>query len=244
MEGILLLISAAVCVYCGSQLYQKLEEYRESRQIYEELRKDAVQKSQNMDAASDTEADDDTIDIDWSALEGTGVVGWLRLGNIDYPIMQGEDNRFFLHHLPDGTYNYGGSLFLDADNSGDFSDGNSIIYGHNMADGSMFGSLKNMVSQKDADTTFDIYTPDGIRHRYQYYSVQYTTVNSPVYTMFFNGEDEFLAYLQQMKKTSSITTDPEPAADGKIVSLSTCNGNAGTRNRLVLQGMEMSSEQL
>ena len=85
------------------------------------------------------------------------VFGWLNVygTNIDYPLVQGEDNDKYLNTAADGSYSLSGSLFLDYRNSRDMSDFNSIIYGHHMKDEVMFGEL-GYFKEKDY---FD-------RHRY------------------------------------------------------------------------------
>ena len=71
------------------------------------------------------------------------IVAWLRIpGVLEYPVVRGEDNSYYLNHTVQKTYNIAGSIFLDYRNERDFSDSKNIIYGHNMKDGSMFGGLK------------------------------------------------------------------------------------------------------
>ena len=76
---------------------------------------------------------------------------------------QAEDNDYYLRHLYDGTYNKAGCLFADYENKKDFSDRNTIIYGHNMRDGSMFASLNEYKEQSYYDSHPQMYlvTPDG-----------------------------------------------------------------------------------
>ena len=77
------------------------------------------------------------------------MVAWLTIDgtNIDYPVMQGEDNNEYLNKDPYGDYSLGGSIFLDSRNSSDFSDGYSLIYGHPMEGGSMFGELHSFMEE-------------------------------------------------------------------------------------------------
>ncbi len=72
-----------------------------------------------------------------------GMVGWLVIDDtsIDYPVMQGEDNLEYLNKDPAGNYSLSGSIFLDSRNSPDFTDPYSVIYGHHMQYGKMFGAL-------------------------------------------------------------------------------------------------------
>ena len=112
-------------------------------------------------------------EVDFDALKAINddVVGWLELEaipSISYPIAQGEDNEYYLHRTIKKTYNFAGSVFIDSTNASDFSDCNTIIYGHNMKNGSMFGKLKQMYeSEKYKDSKYLwICTPNG-KYRYE-----------------------------------------------------------------------------
>lgn len=89
--------------------------------------------------------------IDWNELSKSGkdIVAWLDIPalGIAYPVVQGDDNEFYLHHLPNGEYKNAGSLFMEAANNSDLSDINTVIYGHNMDNGSMFGKFRNMTDE-------------------------------------------------------------------------------------------------
>ena len=89
--------------------------------------------------------------IDWNELAKSGkdIVAWLDIPalGIAYPVVQGDDNEFYLHHLPNGEYKNAGSLFMEAANNSDLTDINTVIYGHNMDNGSMFGKFRNMTDE-------------------------------------------------------------------------------------------------
>lgn len=106
-----------------------------------------------------------TIDVDFEKLQKTNsdVVGWLYCdGVINYPVVQGKDNNYYLHRLYDKTYNYDGVPFMDYKCSKDFSDDVSIIYGHNMKDGSMFQPLTYYAKDDylNAHKEIQLLTPD------------------------------------------------------------------------------------
>ena len=86
--------------------------------------------------------------IDWDELTKSGrdIVAWLDIPalGIAYPVVRGDDNEFYLHHLPNGEYKNAGSLFMETANSPDLTDINTVIYGHNMDNGSMFGKFRSM----------------------------------------------------------------------------------------------------
>lgn len=248
---IILILSLCVLVFCAYKLVPKLFEYHQSKETYDCIRKEAVKKpAKQEDPVAELETEtvseipDDSLKIDWEKFKGENVVAWLQLDDIGYPVMQGKDNEQYLHALPDGTYNYGGSIFLETKNKSDFTDQNSIIYGHNMADGSMFGKFRSRYGDaKYKDHTFDLYLPDGTRHTYTFFAVVLTTGGSDVYTYRFGSEDQFLTYQETEQEKSLYANSAKPDPKAHLVSLSTCNGYEGTHNRLVIQGIESSVKQ-
>lgn len=96
--------------------------------------------------------------------ENPDTIGWIKVPdtNIDYPIVQGTDNDFYLNHDFYGKESVGGAIYLDFESQGDFVGRNNILYGHNMKNGSMF---KDVIHYKDEEyfkehQYFSIYTPD------------------------------------------------------------------------------------
>ena len=103
-------------------------------------------------------ADDDSL-MKYKPVPGQGIaedapltddyVAWITIDdtNIDYPVMQGDNNMKYINIDPYGEYSLSGSIFLDSRNSADFSDEYSILYGHHMAYGKMFGALDDFLSE-------------------------------------------------------------------------------------------------
>ena len=95
------------------------------------------------------------IQIDWPALKmlNPDITAWLLIPalSLSYPVVQGEDNAYYLHRSFQREGSYAGCIFLDTRNSPDFQDPFTLIYGHNMRDGSMFGSLRNLFSSADGE---------------------------------------------------------------------------------------------
>ena len=123
-------------------------------------------------ATDPTETKQDDADIvlpsvDFEALRENGpdIIGWLSLPDtvLNYPVTQTDNNEYYLNHLYDGTYNKVGCLFADYENRAGFSDRNTIVYGHNMRDGSMFALLNRYDEQSYFDTHRQMYlvTPKG-----------------------------------------------------------------------------------
>ena len=236
-SGIIIAAAAVVLVYCLVQMMPKLKEYKESDDTYRRIRKEAVDEPDGP-ASSSSGQTDDVMHIDWEALKGTDCVAWLVLDDISYPVMHTDDNTLYLHHLPDKSYNYGGSIFLYSDNDPYFTDENSFLYGHNMANRSMFGNLKRYRGPQYANHVFYLYLPDGTRHTYTFFSVLSVEKSDRAYSYSFGSKDSFVDYQNYVKGKSLYQTGPAASADNKLVSLSTCDGYEGTSHRLVVQGAE------
>ena len=164
---ILFLIAAGTLVYSGYQIVSVLGERHVSSSMNDELKEQAVVSAQKDplivfkdgadapgDATEETEVPKETlpIGVNFEYLHGINedVAGWIHCEDtpISYPFLQSEDNNYYLYRLVDGTQNPAGSLFLDFRNQFDMSDWNSIIYGHNMNDGTMFACLNEYKKQE------------------------------------------------------------------------------------------------
>ena len=188
------------------------------------------------------------IDVDFEKLKSINddVIGWIyvdALPDISYPIVQGKDNQTYLHQTYEKNYNFAGTIFVDYENGRDFNDCNTLVYGHNMKNGSMFGHLKKFTEDEklyNNDRYFWILTPDK-NYRYEIISAYTTGVNSDTYTLFKGPGEEFEEYLKKIKSYSDIKTeDTELTIKDKIVTLSTCTGNESTR--FVVQGKRVNAE--
>lgn len=158
---VLELLLGAVMLVCLGKIGYTLLQYRKGAQRYEDIRAAVA-----LPPAGDS-GDAEDAGIDFAALQQQypDAVAWLRCAGtvIDYPVMQGRNNDQYLRRLPDGTWNMSGSLFLDYRCAADFSDAVSVIYGHNMNDGSMFACLENYNDQTwyDDHPALELSTPDS-----------------------------------------------------------------------------------
>ena len=153
-----------------------------------------------------------------------------------YPVAQGEDNNEYLHHLLDGTYNSSGTLFLDCECGPEFSGANSIIYGHNMKDGSMFNSLHSYSDQAyyDAHPVMYLNTPKQ-NYKIEIFSAYICSYDSDTYTLSFASAEEYAAWVAKMKSQSTFTSDTEVTVDDRVITLSTCTYEYDNA-RFVVQG--------
>ena len=142
---------------------------------------------------------------------------------IDYPVVLGQDNDFYLHHLPDGTANGAGSIMMDAANSGDFGEAVNILHGHHMRNGSMFGRLEAYKREAyyRAHPVMRLYTPAGDCDVAVFAAC---TVNGYTfgYPTSFEDEAAFAQFVRKAVSATAYETDVTVAYGDRILLLSTC----------------------
>ena len=187
--------------------------------------------------------------VDFAALKATNadVCAWIKIPDtrIDYPILQASngDNDYYLSHNLYGEYEKVGSIYIESYNSNDFTDPNTVIYGHNTVNGTMFRDLHNFRDKEyfDERTTMYVYTPGHILtytifacHRYD---------NRHIMKSFnFNDKNVFAEYLKSCINPKSVIANTRPveiSVDDRIITLSTCIDSAHNY-RLLLQGVLIS----
>ena len=163
------------------------------------------------------------------------VMGWIEIPGteLSYPIVQGEDNRCYLDHNWKGESNRGGSIFLEATSGADFTGFHTIIYGHRMRDGSMFGSLRHYRDQSYWQEHPDVYIAAGGRvYRYAIFSAHESGIRDLTYRLDLVESGLQGEFLQYCADGSVIDTGGAPDT-GHILTLSTCTGS-GYRTRWVV----------
>ncbi len=152
-------------------------------------------------------------------------VGWIDvLGTtISYPIVMGEDNEYYLKHNYYRERDFVGSIFMDYRNSRDKLDKNTIIYGHNMKDDSMFGSLEDLLDQEffEKHQTITLNYPDGQTYKWELFSA-YATTDVEWMRTDFSKQADFARYLRSVKNKSVILSETEVGEEVTILTLSTC----------------------
>lgn len=175
---------------------------------------------------------------DFNALKNmnTDAVGWIKQGNIiSYPIVAGTDNEYYLEHNAAHKANKAGAIFVDYRIIGGMDAENCIIYGHNMLNNSMFGSLikySNKSYYKE-HPTFDIYIGDT-GYRYYVFATYETDEIGDTYTYNFENKEEFQKYIDLSLAKREYDTDAgNITVDDKIITLSTCTRNNNTKRYIV-----------
>ena len=177
-------------------------------------------------------------DMDLAALRQVNpdVLGWILIPDtrISYPLLQGTDNNYYLERTWDRQSNAMGSIFLEYLNQPDLTDYNTIVYGHNMNDGSMFAGIREFRDQEFWKTHPYVYilSDQGV-YRYEIFSAYQASVKSSTYGLDFSGDGDRAAFLHNAAANSVIETGIEPELTDRVLTLSTCNG-AGYATRWVV----------
>ena len=169
--------------------------------------------------------------IAWITVDGT---------TIDYPVMQGRDNNEYLNKSPFGKYSLSGSIFLDSRNKTDFTDRYSMLYGHHMEYGAMFGALDEFKKKSyfEAHRTGQLITVGGTVYDIRFFAAAMAQATDQlVFHPAFALQDDLLKWLS---KSAIIYDPPDAKAELKIIALSTCQ-SADTIDRMVVIGVMKES---
>ena len=190
----------------GYKIFTKLSEYKKADNIYTEIRETKENSNKNLSSINDDY-------MFWINVKGT---------NIDYPVVQGEDNDFYLNHGFNKEYLSSGSIFLDYRNN--FNDDfNSVIYGHHMRNRTMFGELMKFKEEEFFKNNKDItITTKDKTYDYEIFAVGVFEADFGYNRTNFSDESEFKSFLDKIMKNSIYTRDIV-SSDDKIITLSTCS---------------------
>lgn len=179
------------------------------------------------------------IQVDFEALlqAGSDVKGWIYVPgtNISYPIVQGADNKYYERRDHTGTYAWAGSIFMDYRSTADFSGRNTVLYGHNIQNGTMFSQLKKFRDSAFAAENSSIFvaTPEA-QLEYEIVSVLIADALGPVYTFSFADDAAYEQYLQTVNASAVWNSGAELTADDQLLLLSTCTNRQRTERLLVV----------
>lgn len=168
------------------------------------------------------------FEVDFAALEedGHNVAAWVFFPGtgINYPVAKGDDNEFYLTHSTDGSYNSYGCIFTDAACSGRFEEANTVLYGHHMADGTMFAGLTGFKSGDffSGHSRGWVITPESC-FRADIYSCYITYAQSDAYRCSFEDCDDYAAWLERTVENSLVPAETSPDVSCRILTMSTCS---------------------
>lgn len=185
------------------------------------------------------------IALDHYFNQNNDTVGWIEVSgtNVNYPFVQTSDNKYYLNHNFNKTKNKAGWIFADFRNNFQNLNYNTIIYGHRRVDGSMFGTLKNLLSstwfQENMHHLIKIKTLNN-NYLFQIFSVYTIKKESYYLKTFFVNKDEFNKFLKTIIERSEVKFNTSISDKDKILTLSTCLDNFG--NRIVIHARLIKKE--
>lgn len=177
------------------------------------------------------------LDIGALQAENGDVLGWIEIPGteLSYPLLQAEDNEYYLTHNWKKEPNSAGSIFLECTNAPDLSGYHTIVYGHRMTTDAMFGTLKyySGPAYREEHPSVYIAMPDGV-YRYDIFAAFTAHVRSMVYRLDLPGKEaEFVEFCLE---SSEIDTGIVPAPEDRILTMSTCVDMGQSDYRWVVQG--------
>lgn len=188
------------------------------------------------------------IPVDFEALweHNEDVIAWIQIPGtvIDYPVMQSSSDAeedYYLDHTYEHESGYPGSIYIQRLNNGDFTDTNTVLYGHNMKDGSMFAGLhkyENADYWEDHSIVY-IYTPEHILTYQVFAAVTYSDILI-LKSYDFTDEDEVQAFIDslssQRNMSDLVDDEVEVTPKDRMITLSTCIGSK-PNNRLIVEAV-------
>ena len=238
MPELLLILLGVILI--GTALYHIMPDYldnKKSADTYQTLEqkyleaKEPETEADTRETKKDWWATDVTVAFDALKKENEEIIGWLRFDDADdlhisYPVLYSGDDEKYLRSDIYGEEHIAGSLFLEGKSKPDFLDYYSIIYGHNMRDGSMFGDL-DLYKETDFwknHQYFTLYT-ENMAYRYQIFSSQMASMSGKVFRIGYIPGKEYEDFIDEMVQDSLIETGIHSESSSRILTLSTCTGN-------------------
>ena len=253
-------VLAVVLVVSAVMLVRQQMEYRRGEEIYQEaetlvelpdLSQLPAPEIQEPEEETETETEEKPVyvdpyadalrNMDFTALREVNddVLGWILIPNtvLSYPLVQGDDNEYYLNHTWKKWTSVVGAIFMEYANSPDLSNFNTIIYGHRMNNGSMFASLKYYKDLSYWKAHPYVYiTNDAGSHQYEIFAAYEVSTAGETYRLQFADTQARQDFIDYCLDQSVIDTGVVPNTYDRILTLSTCTGN-GHATRWVVQAV-------
>jgi sortase B len=228
IRSIILIVAVGMMAFSAYKLAGVHLEYAAGSKLYKDYSNHYVK--------IDVKEEKAPVSVDFNSLlaKNEDIVCWIYSADtpINYPVVQSKDNSYYLRRLLDGSYNIAGTIFMDYRNSPDFTDPNTIIYGHNMKNDSMFGTLKNYKNQEYYNKHPVVYliTPRQA-YKVELIAGYVTDDASNIYNIPQTNE----ALFTEITKKSTFAANTSFQEGDRLLTLSTCSSESDSA-RFVLVG--------
>ena len=219
---ILFFAFVALFIVSGFKIIKYYKDMKENSRIQEEISKYITINNNDSDKAD--------IEVNFEELKkiNPDVIGFLKIDgtDINHVVVKGTNNDYYLTHNLEKNNNKGGWIFADYHNKLDGLDKNIIIYGHNMHNNSMFGTLKNVLTDEwknNEENRYISFITEQEKNIYKVFAV-YQTGEDDIIPIEFK-DDEFSAFINKVKAKSKYDFNVDVSNDDQILTLSTCANN-------------------
>ena len=228
----------SILLYSGIKIYKWYKDKTNNNKIAEQIRDTVIVEEKN----EDENKEESKVDFNKLKEQNSDAVAWIKVNNtnIEYPVVKGSNNGFYLNHSFDKSNNSAGWIFADYRNKFDNTDKNIVIYGHNMKDNSMFGSLKNILNSdwydNEENTNITLYT-ENEKCIYKVFSIYKIESEDYYIKTEFSDDNNFEQFVNTIKKRSIKEFNTDVSKDDNILTLSTCANN--NKYRVVLHAKKI-----
>ncbi len=238
IQTFILIICFGVFLFSVIKIVTIYYDYSKNEKVMKEIQ---VEYQENLQNSEPVAAENQIRSPFQSLLKiNPDIVGWLTINHtkVHYPILQSSDNEYYLKRNYKKEESKAGSIFMDYRNQVDTLNRQTIIYGHEMKDGSMFGELKKFLDE-DFFSQNKHFQYDTIYESYnvEIFSAYVTTTDFHYIQTDFASDEEYKQFLQVIKENSEVQTDVQVNEKDHIITLSTCNNLSDPEEgRLVIHG--------
>jgi sortase B len=235
---ILYIILLSILIYSGIKIFKWYKDKTNNNKIVEQIKSTVIVEENNEDGNENGY----TVDFNKLKEQNNETIAWLKINNtnIEYPVVKGTNNSFYLNHSFDKSKNSAGWIFADYKNKFDNTDKNIVIYGHNMRDGSMFGSMLNILDAKwyenEENTNITLYT-ENEKCIYKVFSIYKIESEDYYIKTEFSDDNNFEQFVNTIKKRSIKEFNTDVSKDDNILTVSTCANN--NKYRVVLHAKKI-----
>lgn len=228
------IVLIAVIIFSGIKIIEWIKSNKKNKDIMSEIKENVV-------INNEMDSNNEEYKIDFAKLKqkNSDAIAWIKVNgtDIDFPVVKGTDNSYYLTHNFDKEKNKAGWIFADYRNKFDGTDKNIIIYGHNMKNGSMFASLKDVIKEEwynNENNKYIALITENENCKYQVFSVY--QIETEEYYLQINISN-FKEFVEKIKGRSKKKFNVDIKETDSILTLSTCADN--TKYRVVLHAVKV-----
>ena len=251
IRRIILVISVGVFIFAAYNLINIFLAYHKADVIYDNIQQDVLDEDSHTKVVIGEDEQEVEIPFTYNHQALLNInsqgIGYIYIPSIDcrLPMIQGDDNDYYLTHTFNKEYSANGCLFEDYRINGGLSSSQIIIYGHNMRNGAMFGKLKNYQDysfwNNSGNDVLYIYTGNVIKE-YKIFSCYISEAISDTYTFNFPTLESMRDYAVNMKAKSMYDTGVDVSTATQVITLSTCTNDG--EERFIVHGMYVGEASL